>query len=162
MLAALGASRLRVMQQFFVESLLLSLLAAAVGVAIAALGLRALLALAPADLPRLAHISLDPWVLGFTLAIAIVLAIVFCLLPAFVARGLDVQSALREEGGRGSSGTRARAPNARSNETPDESPRTTTAPGTSFEEIAARTASSIAKSTRAATPRFKSLGKSAL
>ena len=106
---ALGAGAPRIALQFFVESLLLSLLAAAVGVAIAALGLRALLALAPADLPRLAHISLDPWVLGFTLAIAIVLAIVFGLLPAFVARGLDVQSALREEGGRGSSGTRARA-----------------------------------------------------
>ena len=106
---ALGAGAPRIAMQFFVESLLLSLLAAAVGVGIAALGLRALLALAPADLPRLAQVSLDPRVLGFTLAIAIVLALACGILPAIVARGLDVQSALQEEGGRGSSGTRARA-----------------------------------------------------
>ena len=106
---ALGAGAPRIAMQFFVESLLLSLIAAAVGIGIAALGLRALLALAPADLPRLAQVSLDPRVLGFTLAIAVVLALAFGLLPALVARGLDVQSALRDEGGRGSSGTRARA-----------------------------------------------------
>ncbi|HET7552052.1 MAG TPA: ABC transporter permease [Gemmatimonadaceae bacterium] len=106
---ALGAGASRIAVQFFVESILLALTAAAVGVGIAVLGLRALLSLAPADLPRIANISLDPRVLGFTLAIALVLAIAFGLLPALVARGMDVQSALREEGGRGSSGTRARA-----------------------------------------------------
>jgi putative ABC transport system permease protein len=106
---ALGAGISRIAAQFFVESVLLSIFAAAVGVGIAALGLRALLALAPADLPRLAGVSLDSRVLAFTLAIAVVLALVFGLLPAFVARGLDVQRTLREEGGRGSSGARASA-----------------------------------------------------
>jgi predicted permease len=105
---ALGAGAPRIAVQFFVESVLLALTAAAVGVGIAMLGLRALLSLAPADLPRVANISLDPRALGFTLVIALVLAIVFGLLPALVSRGMDVQSALREEGGRGSSSARGR------------------------------------------------------
>ena len=106
---ALGAGAPRIAVQFFVESVLLALAAAAMGVAIALLGLRALLSLAPTDLPRLANISVDPRVLGFTLAIALILAIIFGLLPALVSRGMDVQSALRQEGGRGSSGSRGRA-----------------------------------------------------
>ena len=105
---ALGAGPRRIATQFLVESLLLSLLAAAVGVGVAALGLRALLALAPAELPRLAGISLDRWVFAFTLGVTVVLTLVFGLLPAFLARGLDVQGALREEGGRSLSSTRAR------------------------------------------------------
>jgi putative ABC transport system permease protein len=104
---ALGAGAPRIAVQFFVESVLLALAAALVGVGIAALGLRALLSLAPADLPRAAGISLDLRVLGFTLLVALALAIVFGILPAVVSRGMDVHSALREEGGRGSSGARA-------------------------------------------------------
>jgi putative ABC transport system permease protein len=105
---ALGAGAQRIAVQFFVESFLLALVAAALGVAIAALGLRALLRLAPADLPRAATISLDSRVLIFALGITAAIAVIFGLLPAFVARGMDVQSALREESSRGS-GTRAKA-----------------------------------------------------
>jgi putative ABC transport system permease protein len=104
---ALGAGASRIAVQFFVESLLLAFVSALAGVGIAALGLRALLSLAPADLPRASAISLDPRVLAFTMLIALALAIAFGLLPAIVSRGMDVQSALREEGGRGSSGNRA-------------------------------------------------------
>jgi putative ABC transport system permease protein len=105
---ALGAGASRIAVQFFVESVLLVLTSAVVGVGIAIVGLRVLLSLAPADLPRVASVSLDPRVLAFTLAIALLLAMVFGLLPALVSRGMDVQSALREEGGRGSSGSRGR------------------------------------------------------
>ncbi len=106
---ALGAGSSRIAVQFFVESLLLALAAAALGIAIAALALRVLLQLAPADLPRVATISLDPRVLTFTLGVTAVLALIFGLLPALTARGMDVQSALREESGRGASATRAKA-----------------------------------------------------
>jgi putative ABC transport system permease protein len=106
---ALGADAARIAMQFFVESVILAFLAASLGIGIAILGLRALLSLAPADLPRVASISLDSRVLGFTLSIALLLALVFGLLPAFVSRGMDVQRALREEGGRGSSGARGSA-----------------------------------------------------
>jgi putative ABC transport system permease protein len=105
---ALGAGARRIAAQFFVESLLLALAAAALGVAIAALALRGLLRLAPADLPRAASISLDSRVLVFALGVTAVIAVVFGLVPAFVSRGMDVQTALREESGRGS-GTRAKA-----------------------------------------------------
>jgi putative ABC transport system permease protein len=105
---ALGAGARRIAVQFFVESLLLALAAAALGVGIAALGLRVLLRLAPADLPRAATISLDSRVLVFALGITVAVAVIFGLIPAFVARGMDVQSALREESARGS-GTRAKA-----------------------------------------------------
>jgi putative ABC transport system permease protein len=105
---ALGAGASRIAVQFFVESVLLVLTSAVAGVGIAIVGLRVLLSLAPADLPRVASVSLDPRVLAFTLAIALLLAMVFGLLPALVSRGMDVQSALREEGGRGSSGSRGR------------------------------------------------------
>jgi predicted permease len=106
---ALGAGAPRIAMQFFVESIFLALAAALAGVGIAALGLRALLSLAPADLPRAAAVSLDARVLGFTMVVALALAIVFGLLPALVSRRMDVQSALREEGGRGASGSRARS-----------------------------------------------------
>src|SRR3979411_1139592 len=56
--AALGADRLHLATQFFAESLLIAVAAAAVAIGLAALGLRVLLAVAPADLPRLAEVSL--------------------------------------------------------------------------------------------------------
>jgi putative ABC transport system permease protein len=91
---ALGASRGRLARQFFVESLLLSLGAAALGLVIAMAGLHLLLSLAPPDLPRLGEVGLDARVLAFTLALAIAVAIVFGLLPLSESRRLTLQSAL--------------------------------------------------------------------
>lgn len=103
---ALGAGARRLAQQFFIESLLLSLAAALVGVGIAALGLRLLLALAPAGVPRLAQLSLDPWVLGFALGVAVLVSMTFGMLPMYVTRGLRLQNALTSEGSRGGSASR--------------------------------------------------------
>ena len=100
---ALGAGMRRLAQQLFAEALLLSLAAAALGVGIAALGLRVLLALAPATIPRLAHVAIDPRVLGVALGIAVLVSMTFGLLPLVMARRLDVQDALRSAGGRGGS-----------------------------------------------------------
>ncbi len=103
---ALGAGAARIAVQFFVESVMFAVLAALLGIGVAMLGIRALLSLAPPDLPRLASISLDSRVLAFTMVIALLLAILFGVLPAFMSRTVDLQRALREEGGRGASGAR--------------------------------------------------------
>ena len=87
MRAALGAGRGRLAQQLFAESSLLALFGGALGVAIAALVSRALVAVAPDTLPRLGAIGFDARVLGFAVATTAVVALVVGLVPAMRARG---------------------------------------------------------------------------
>lgn len=98
---ALGAGRGRLVRQFLTESALLALISGAVGVALAYWGLNALIALAPRDVPRLDQIGIDGRVLGFSLLISVVTAIVFGLVPALQASKPDLNESLKE-GGRGS------------------------------------------------------------
>jgi putative ABC transport system permease protein len=97
---ALGAGRARIVRQLLTESVVLALLAAATGVALAAWGVRALIAAAPKGVPRLEQTRLDPSVLAFALLTAVVSALLFGLAPALRAARTDVQSVLKE-GGRG-------------------------------------------------------------
>jgi putative ABC transport system permease protein len=85
--SALGASGARLVRQFVVESLLLTLAASALALAIAPVALRGLVAIAPASLPRLDEVRLDATVFSVTLGIAVAVAIVFGVLPAFLWRG---------------------------------------------------------------------------
>jgi predicted permease len=78
---ALGASRHRLIAQFVVEGVVLLVLGAALGLAFAWSGLRALTAAYPESLPRVAGIGLDPAVLGFTLFVAALTGVVFGLAP---------------------------------------------------------------------------------
>jgi len=87
--AALGAGRARLAWQFATESLLLSLLGGIGGVALAYAGLRSLLALAPADLPRVAGIAINGTVLGFSFALCMVTGLVCGLLPPWRLRRLS-------------------------------------------------------------------------
>ena len=73
--AALGAGSGRLVRQFLTEALLLSLLGGTLGVFVAYWGLNALLGVAPAELPRLADVSVNLPVLFFSLAIATVIAV---------------------------------------------------------------------------------------
>ncbi|HUF78107.1 MAG TPA: ABC transporter permease, partial [Thermoanaerobaculia bacterium] len=98
---ALGAGGGRIARQLLVESSVLTVLGAAAGVALAYAGLRLLVALAPADIPRLAAAGIDLRVLAFTAAVAAGVAIAFGLAPLFAVRRLDLQSALKAQGGRG-------------------------------------------------------------
>jgi len=82
---ALGAGRLRIVRQVLTESVLLALCGGAVGAALAAAGLKGLIALAPVWVPRLAEASLDPRVLGVTLAMTILTGLLFGLAPALEA-----------------------------------------------------------------------------
>ena len=102
---ALGASRARLARQFLVESLLLTFVAAAAGIVLAFGGLRALVALAPADVPRIAGASLDLRVLAVTLAVSAIVGVAFGLIPTLQSRRGDLHGALKGEGaGRASAG----------------------------------------------------------
>jgi putative ABC transport system permease protein len=102
---ALGAARARLVRQLLTESVLLSLLGAALGIALAWVGLRTLIGLAPDDIPRLDQVHIDLTVLGVTLGIAVVTGIAFGLAPALHASRAAATGALRE-GIRGGTGGR--------------------------------------------------------
>jgi putative ABC transport system permease protein len=102
---ALGAGRGRLVRQFITEALLLSALGGAAGILIAVGLLRALLALAPAGLPRVEEITVSWPVLAFTATVSLVAAVGLGVLTAVRATSGAPGGALAE-GGRGNAGTR--------------------------------------------------------
>jgi predicted permease len=76
----------RIAQQFLAEALVLSLAGGVLGVILAALGVKGLLALEPGDLPRLSEVGVDWSVLAFALALSVVVAGVLGLCRRCVAR----------------------------------------------------------------------------
>ena len=99
--AALGASPWRLVRGLLVEGLLLSLTAAAIGVAIAAGGVNVLRAWLPAGMPRVASIGIDLRVLGAAVGAAVATGLVFGLVPALQSARPDLTGSLKE-GGRSS------------------------------------------------------------
>jgi putative ABC transport system permease protein len=102
--AALGASPLRIVRQLLTESLLLAMTGGALGVSVAFLVLRGLLALHPPSVPRIEDVAIDAGVLGFSLAATVVIGILFGLVPAIDAARIDPNAGLREREGTGSRG----------------------------------------------------------
>jgi putative ABC transport system permease protein len=91
MRAALGASRGRMVRQLITESLLLAVLGGIVGVAVAAFGVRALVALTPPGLPRASAIGVDGPVLAFAVVVTTLIGVVIGFVPAIhAARDLHV------------------------------------------------------------------------
>ena len=97
--SALGASGWRLTRQFAIEGLLLAIAAAALGSAVATAGVRALITLAPADIPRIADAAVDLRVLLVALSVAVVSGLAFAMVPALQARRVDIQETLKAESG---------------------------------------------------------------
>jgi len=102
--AAVGASRGRIVRQLVTESLLMALAAGAAGLVLAAWGADALVALAPADVPRLAETHIDPGVLAFTFGISVLASLLFGLAPALQLSRTDLNEALKQSASRAVTG----------------------------------------------------------
>lgn len=96
MRAALGAGRGRIVRRLLAESALIAVAAAAGGLLLAGISLRAVIALRPAGLPRLDEIALDPAALAFALAAAAVAVLLAGLVPAMDAARADLSPLLRQ------------------------------------------------------------------
>jgi predicted permease len=107
MRAALGASRGRLAREILVESWLLAVLGACLGMPLAIFGVRALVNLAPPHLPRLHAITVDAGMLGVGLVLTLVTSVLCGLLPAWYGSRTNLDEALRESG-------RSGGPSARS------------------------------------------------
>ncbi len=93
---ALGAGSGRLIRRFLIEGLMLAGVAMALGIALAFLGLNALLAIAPGEVLAVGTTEIDLTVLGFALVTSALIGTVFGLIPTLQARRLDVQSQLKE------------------------------------------------------------------
>jgi predicted permease len=105
--SALGAGPFRVVRQLLVESSLLGIAGGSIGLALAKLGTKVILAELPGTLPRTEDISLDSHVVLYTFGISLLTGIAFGLVPALKALRPDLHETLKE-GGRGASGARHR------------------------------------------------------
>jgi putative ABC transport system permease protein len=103
--AALGGTRWRLVRQLLAESVLLATMGVALGIALAYVGVRLLIALGPASLPRLDHVTIDPLVVTFAAAAGLVSAVIFGLVPAMRASRPYVMDVLRKSGRTGALGT---------------------------------------------------------
>ena len=95
---ALGASRKRIAAQLLTESLLLSVAGGVLGLLLASWGMDLLVAYGPADVPRLRDVSIDRYVLFFTLGVSTLTGIVFGLAPALHASKPDPGNMLKDSG----------------------------------------------------------------
>jgi len=96
--AALGAERRRLIVQTLVETLMLAVLGGAVAIAVVSWSLSSLLALAPADMPRIGEVRADSSVLLFTFAVSIVTGLAIGIVPALTASKPELQSTLKSAG----------------------------------------------------------------
>jgi putative ABC transport system permease protein len=100
MRAALGASRLRLTRQLITESVLLGITGGALGMVVTQFGIRLLLVLSPAGLPRLNAVRIDGTVFAFALAISVCLGVAIGLIPARQASRESLHNALQRSSGR--------------------------------------------------------------
>ncbi|MGH9590544.1 MAG: ABC transporter permease [Terracidiphilus sp.] len=108
--SAMGASRTRIMRQLLTESVVLAVSGGALGLVLGYIGVRGLLAISPADLPRVGEhgtaVAIDWRVLVFTLGVSLLTGILFGLFPAIGASRPDLNTALKESSNRSGTGFR--------------------------------------------------------
>ena len=107
--ASLGAGRARLFGQVMGETIALGILGSVVGIAMAWALLRLFVTLAPVNFPRLAAITLDSGVLGFSLVVAVVSGLIAGLAPAVHLLRADLNSVIRSGGSRSATAGSARA-----------------------------------------------------
>jgi putative ABC transport system permease protein len=103
---ALGAARGRIIRQTLTESVMLSFCAGLVGLLLGYSGMDALVALAPANTPRITEVRMDGWVLAFTASLTLLTGLLTGLAPAWQATRANLNETLKE-GGRGATGSRS-------------------------------------------------------
>ncbi len=107
---AIGAGRGRIIGQLLTESVLLSAMGGVAGLVLGAVGVRALLAVNPGNIPRIGEdgsaVTLDWTVLGVTLLLSLLTGVLFGLVPALHASRVDINSTLKEATSRSGSGMR--------------------------------------------------------
>lgn len=97
--SALGATAFRIMRQLLTESVLLAAIGGAMGIAVAFVLLRGMLAVHSPSVPRIEQTSIDGMVLIYSLLVSVAVGILFGLVPAVEAARIDVNDSLREHGG---------------------------------------------------------------
>ena len=97
-LAALGASRFRIVRQLLAESLTLSLCGAGVGLLLALWGTDLLTSLSQSTMLQLQGVKADARIFGFTMAVSLLTSLLFGLFPALQASKPNLQLALKESG----------------------------------------------------------------
>jgi predicted permease len=108
--AAMGAGPARIVRQLLTESVVLSATGGILGLILGYAGVRALLAVSPADLPRVGEsgsaVGLDWRILAFTIGVSLLTGILFGLFPAFSASRPDLNTTLKESSNRSGTGFR--------------------------------------------------------
>ena len=106
--AALGASRWRIARQLLAESLALALAGGAVGILLALWALELLVKIAPDDIPRLATIGIDGWVLGFALIVSILTGVLSGFAPILGTTRPDLAASIKSADKSGAAGATPR------------------------------------------------------
>jgi putative ABC transport system permease protein len=108
--AALGGSRGRIISQVLTESVVLSTIGGALGLAFGVVAIRAMLSINTAGLPRIGQegglVGVDWRVLAFTTGLSLATGLIFGLIPALQSSRTDLTSTLKETGGRSGTGFR--------------------------------------------------------
>jgi predicted permease len=108
--AAIGGSRARIIRQLLTESTLLSLAGGLLGLFVGWAGIRALLSINTAGLPRVGedgtNVGLDGTVVLFTVAVSLLTGLIFGLIPALQSSKTDLTATLKESAGRSGTGFR--------------------------------------------------------
>jgi putative ABC transport system permease protein len=101
---AIGASRLRLIRQLLTEGILLAVVGGGLGLLIAFFAKSLLLSLSEQSIPRADEVAIDTRVLLFTLSLSVIIGLIFSILPAILASGMNPNQFLKEGGKPGTAG----------------------------------------------------------